>query len=137
MNSEDHETLPAAELPAPELKAQLPEYGNNLVPRTEIAGVKAAELPQTGASSISTTHPEPLLPATASPDPSATIKPGHAAAPAIADDNDLIEKEWVLKAKAIVAKNREDPYAQNKEMNLYKATYVKKRFNKDIKVSEN
>jgi hypothetical protein len=57
--------------------------------------------------------------------------------PAIADDNDLIEKEWVQKAKAIVIKNKEDPYTQKKERSHYKANYVKKRFNKDIKISEN
>jgi len=58
----------------------------------------------------------------------------HPAAPAIADDLDLIEKEWVDKAKAIVAQTRNDPYAQNKEINTFKADYMKKRYNKDIKI---
>lgn len=61
---------------------------------------------------------------------------GHSVAPASAADDDLIEKEWVLRAKAIVAKTKDDPHLQNKELNLYKADYIKKRFNKDIKVSE-
>lgn len=55
-------------------------------------------------------------------------------APAVADDLDLIEKEWVLKAKAIVAQTRTDPHAQNAEMNRFKADYMKKRYQKDIKV---
>lgn len=58
----------------------------------------------------------------------------HPAAPAVADDLDLIEKEWVNKAKAIVAQTRTDPYAQNSEMNKFKADYMKKRYNKDIKI---
>lgn len=60
----------------------------------------------------------------------------HIAAPPTAEDADLIEKEWVLRAKALVAKTKEDPHQQNKELNLYKADYIKKRYNKDVKVSE-
>lgn len=56
--------------------------------------------------------------------------------PAIADDTDLIEKEWVVKAKEIVARTRNDPYKQNKEVERVKAEYLKKRYNKDIKITE-
>lgn len=60
-----------------------------------------------------------------------------ASAPQIADDVDLIEKEWVEKAKDIVAKTKQDPRAQNREMNKLKAQYLKKRYNRDIKVEDN
>lgn len=56
--------------------------------------------------------------------------------PQIADDNDLIEKEWVLKAKEIVAQTAHDPHLQNKAISRFKADYLKKRYNKDIKLSE-
>lgn len=56
--------------------------------------------------------------------------------PDTADDNDLIEKEWVLKAKKIVESNREDPYNQSKQMTAYRADYLRKRYNKIIKTSE-
>ena len=56
--------------------------------------------------------------------------------PAIADDVDLIEREWVHKAKEIVEHTRGDPHAQNKEMNKVKADYLKKRYNKDLKLEE-
>jgi hypothetical protein len=56
--------------------------------------------------------------------------------PQVADDADLIEKEWVNKAKSIVEKTREDPYNQNKELNKFKADYMQKRYNKIIKLSE-
>ena len=56
--------------------------------------------------------------------------------PVIANDNDLIEKEWVTKAKQIVAATREDPHEQNKEISRFKADYLKKRYNKDIKIEE-
>ncbi|MEI6480767.1 MAG: hypothetical protein WCO19_00505 [Candidatus Saccharibacteria bacterium] len=61
---------------------------------------------------------------------------GSQFAPVIADDADLIEKEWVTRAKMIVAKTKDDPREQNKEINKFKADYLKKRYNKDIKVSE-
>lgn len=56
--------------------------------------------------------------------------------PAIADDNELIEKEWVEKAKEIVEKTKQDPYNQNKEIVRLRADYLKKRYNKDVKLGE-
>lgn len=53
-----------------------------------------------------------------------------------ADDADLIEKEWVLRAKTIVNRTKDDPHTQNKEINKVKADYIKKRYNKDVKMSE-
>jgi len=58
------------------------------------------------------------------------------AAPQIADDVDLIEKEWVEKAKEIVDKTKENPYLQNKAISEIKADYIKKRYNKDLAKSE-
>lgn len=54
----------------------------------------------------------------------------------IADDADLIEKEWVNRAKAVVEQTKADPYAQNKALGKVKADYIKKRYNKDIRMSE-
>jgi hypothetical protein len=54
----------------------------------------------------------------------------------MADDADLIEKEWVVRAKAIVEQTKENPFEQNKAMHKVKAEYIKKRYNKDLKVSE-
>jgi hypothetical protein len=53
-----------------------------------------------------------------------------------AADNDLIEKEWVAKAKNIVAQTRSDPHKQKNEMSRVKADYVQKRFNKTLKVDD-
>lgn len=49
-----------------------------------------------------------------------------------AGEIDRIEKEWIDKAKSIVAKTREDPHLQNTAMSKVKADYIKKRFNKTI-----
>lgn len=56
--------------------------------------------------------------------------------PELAEDVDLIEKEWVEKAKAIVNHTKDDPNRQSKEINKMKADYIKKRYNKDIQVGE-
>lgn len=55
---------------------------------------------------------------------------------AIADDVDVIEKQWVVNAKNIVEKTRNDPREQSKELSRFKAEYVQKRFNKELKVAE-
>lgn len=81
---------------------------------------------------IAAQTPAPLPPS-APPIAAATVT---TSAPSVADDIDLIEKEWVDKAKAIVLQTRNDPHNQNKEMNRFKADYMKKRYNKDIKLSE-
>jgi hypothetical protein len=56
--------------------------------------------------------------------------------PEVADDIDLIEKAWVQKAKEIVMQTQGDPYSQNKKINQMKVEYIKKRYDKDIRSSE-
>lgn len=51
------------------------------------------------------------------------------------DDADLIEKEWVNKAKQIVERTRDDPYKQTEELTMVKVDYMKKRYNKSIKLN--
>ncbi len=99
-----------------------------------------AELPQTNSP------PPTLPPVMAQPPmppsvPSAPQPAQTAASLAVddamaADDIDLIEKEWVYRAKAIVGGTKDDPHKQNKEINKMKVDYIKKRYNKDLKVSE-
>lgn len=73
-------------------------------------------------------------PAPAATAPTASVLP--VSSPAIAEDNDLIEKAWVDKAKEIVSKTKNDPFVQNKELNRFKADYIKKRYNKEVKLAE-
>ena len=53
--------------------------------------------------------------------------------PLIADDIDVIEKEWVDKAKQIVNQTKQDPHLQEKEISKLQADYLEKRYNKKIK----
>lgn len=68
--------------------------------------------------------------------PAADSQTMEIALPADAEDTDLIEKEWVDRAKQIVEHTREDPYEQQRALSQMKADYLKKRYNKDIKISE-
>jgi hypothetical protein len=52
----------------------------------------------------------------------------------VVDDGDVIEKDWVEKAKRIAAAYKADPYRQSEEMTIFKANYMKKRYGKDIKL---
>jgi len=56
-----------------------------------------------------------------------------AESPAEAADGDVIEPEWVNKAKQIVEETRLNPHLQVRKMNILKAEYMKKRYDKDIK----
>jgi hypothetical protein len=47
-----------------------------------------------------------------------------------------LDAEWVNKAKEIVERTHTDPYLQSKELSRIKAQYIKARYSKDIKVSE-
>ncbi len=54
----------------------------------------------------------------------------------IIEDTDLIEKEWVDKAKKIVDTNRDDPYKQSEELTGFRAEYMQKQYNKTIKIDK-
>jgi hypothetical protein len=53
-----------------------------------------------------------------------------------ASDTDRIEKQWVEKAKTILAKTKDDPFEQKSQMSKVKADYIKNRFNKTIKTDD-
>ncbi len=52
------------------------------------------------------------------------------------DDSDEIDETWIAKAREIVDQTREDPYAQTKALARLRTDYMKARFNKDVKISE-
>lgn len=81
------------------------------------------------------------LPLPATPQAAVIPTATNAATPAASalvtdDDSDLIEKEWVDKAKQIVERTRDDPHKQSEELTVFKADYLKKRYGKTIKVSQ-
>jgi len=56
--------------------------------------------------------------------------------PLVANDDDLIEKEWVDKAKKIVADTRDDPYRREEAVNKLQVDYIKKRYGRELGAAE-
>ena len=52
--------------------------------------------------------------------------------PATAADDDLIEKEWVDKAKKIIEQTRDDPHRREIEVSKLQSDYLKKRYGRDV-----
>ena len=56
--------------------------------------------------------------------------------PLVASDDDLIEKEWVDKAKRIVSETKDDPYRREAEVGKLQVDYLQKRYGKELGMSE-
>ena len=56
--------------------------------------------------------------------------------PIVASDDDLIEKEWVDKAKKIVENTKNDPYKREDEVSKLRVDYLKKRFGRELGSAE-
>ncbi|MBI2592370.1 hypothetical protein HYW36_02750 [Candidatus Saccharibacteria bacterium] len=88
-------------------------------------------------------QPLPVIPDVPVAMPAATGQPttltpvtSTASSKLTAHDTNLIEKQWVDKAKEIVAQTKSDPHKQKAEMSKVKADYIQKRFNKPIKTDD-
>ena len=57
-------------------------------------------------------------------------------APLVAADDDLIEKEWVDRAKKIISETRDDPHRREQEVSKLQADYLKKRYGKELGASD-
>lgn len=123
---------PDLSLPPPRISEPLP------VEQAPPLSSPEASPPPSQTPSVPVAGTMPMPPITAAlPGTSLISGPtAHITTPVLADDTDLIEKEWVEKAKAIVAGTRDDPFIQSRDVSRFKADYIKKRYNKDIKLPE-
>lgn len=130
LSMEPNKEAYGAELPEP----LTPEQSGEVIaaqPETQPVNTQPPAQTQPVAAPVTS----PIAPITPVP---ATTPPQTNAATAslIADDSDLIEKEWVEKAKAIVAQTAHDPNLQTKEVGKIRADYMQKRYNKQLKLEE-
>ena len=123
-------------LPTPHVEqAPLPRPESAPMPSVERG--PGGEQPQQGGGDPAWKAVQPQAAIVPQPVPAA---PATAPAPAIndnpvtANDDDLIEKEWVEKAKKIVASTKNDPYRQEQEVSKLQADYLQKRYGKEIKL---
>jgi hypothetical protein len=131
------------ELPAPqsspEYRPPTPENGENL-PSPETAGERSHEREQNMKGVDKENRPPATpaalpLPPTPLPSHMPQPKTDDSAAPTIASDDDLIEKEWVDKAKKIIADTQNDPYRREQEVSKLQVDYLRKRYGKELGTS--
>jgi len=134
-------TLPAPNSPqgTPEVAVQRsPEKPLRLSPEQPVEQLTTPERPaqqeqqpSTQAAS-GTPPPMPIVPL---PSDQQSTQPQQGTdddAPLVAADEDLIEKEWVDKAKKIITDTKHDPYEQEKAVSRLQAQYLKKRYGKEL-----
>jgi len=117
----------------------IPLPGQSEQAPTELSGETLPAVPE--RATTPTPPPAQSVPAGAIPLPSTpppNIRPTDQTAPPISlmTDDDLIEKEWVNKAKRIVEQTRDDPYKQSENLTVFKADYLKQHYGKSIKLNQ-
>ena len=136
------------ELPAPQINSganheyrppTLEESGESSAPETKgeqshereqsMRQVDRENTPPAAPAVIPVPHPVPV------PVPAAPVTADDTATPTIAADDDLIEKEWVDKAKKIILDTQNDPYRREQEVNKLQVDYLRKRYGKELGTS--
>jgi hypothetical protein len=122
------------ELPKPQAVAQHEQNPQGLLKSPESSPAPAGERVSQaqGAISQAVQADDTSQTAQATQPGTNTIAQPQIDGPILADDNDVIEKEWVQKAKDIVAKTRNDPREQSHQVLLIRKDYIKKRYSKDL-----
>lgn len=95
------------------------EYGQERAPQEQATAAPAAQLP---APIIAQSVAQTTTAASVAADDT----------PQVAADEDLIEKEWVDKAKKIIAETKDDPHAREMQVGKLQTDYLKKRYGKEL-----
>ncbi len=131
------------ELPAPQFNPESrpsnPEEGQHLEgPETvnEKGHEREQSMKQVDRENAPPSTPVALpLPTTLHALPQKPVQDDNTAGPTIAGDDDLIEKEWVDKAKKIIATTQNDPYKREQEVSKLQIDYLRKRYGKELGTS--
>lgn len=107
------------------------------LPPTPETGIEtgAERREQASESSARAADATPALPTVVPIAPSAddtTTAVADDTVPPVASDDDLIEKEWVDKAKKIIIDTKDDPYGREQAVGKLQADYLKKRYGKEL-----
>lgn len=141
------------QIPNPNLAPGNSYEATNSLPRPEVAYSSPENMPATSPelpASPETYERRPLAqapPSQSTASPALPVPPipvavpvvsttGDATTPSVAADDDVIEKEWVNKAKKVVSDTKGDPYRQGHEVSKLQADYLQKRYGKQVKIPE-
>lgn len=140
MNPQSNNERSSVNLPPPVAEQSVPQAVNNQEKPAQNVAEHAEAMPHPSAAPATLPSLPAVPPASQSfvqPNPSSVASSTtNSVVNTTADDSDLIEKEWVNRAKKIIEDNRDNPHKQSKELTIVKADYMKKRYNKTIKLSE-
>lgn len=107
---------------------RMPESSPSLSP--ERSSERMPELGAVRAEAAQVAMPALPTPVVAAPAGVATSSDDDL--PDVASDDDLIEKEWVDKAKKIIADTRDDPYRREQEISKLQVEYIRRRYGRQI-----
>lgn len=128
------EQLPMPPTLSPENVPSLPPLHSSIErgqQRVEQAAEAGARVSDAAATATAAAIAVPVVPV--QPTPSATPT---TVAPLVASDEDLIEKEWVDKAKEIIEQTKDDPHQRTKRVNELQRDYLQKRYGKIVGATE-
>jgi hypothetical protein len=128
---------------SPQPQFEIPKQGQGGQESTTERALEKHQVSETAPTKQTPKFPAPPVPATPPPlqqqaqptDQTQAQQPAPTSG-LQAQDTDLIEKEWVQRAKKIIEHTQDDPFKQKSEMNKIKADYIKKRFNKSIPLDD-
>jgi hypothetical protein len=108
------------------------EQGQQRVEQAAEAGARASDAATSAATAM------PVVPVAAQPSLATQVPPPASASttPLVAADEDLIEKEWVDKAKEIIQQTKDDPHTRSQKVNELQRDYLQKRYGKVIGASQ-
>lgn len=130
-NGQRKETLPSPHVP----EGNLPRVESQPVISQERQGFEQ-QAQSTAGGDPAWQAPQTPVAVTPTPTQAPTAHTATSAdTPLAAKDDDLIEQEWVQKAKKIVAATKDDPYRQEQEVSKLQADYLQKRYGKEVKLS--
>jgi hypothetical protein len=116
------------------------EYGQNIErapqPVTPESGIETGaerfEQVAEAAAAAADSGFTPILPTPVITAPTIVDDPITSTSPAIASDDDLIEKEWVDRAKKIIEQTKDDPYRREEAVSQLQKEYQRKRYGREL-----
>ncbi|MBF1024548.1 MAG: hypothetical protein LP071_04015 [Candidatus Nanogingivalaceae bacterium] len=107
------------------------EYGSFEKRDNSIETINTSAAEAAGITAPQVALPQPVV-AQPLTNPDSQTVPSDDNATLIANDDDIIEKEWVDKAKKIIAETKDDPYRREVEISKLQIEYIRKRYGREI-----
>ena len=112
--------------------SSMPEFGVPNSPERAATSPEQAPRPVETSPTVPVIIPALPLPIVTQDDSAQSPVAQDTSSPIAAADEDLIEKEWVDRAKKIIEETKDDPYRREQEVGKLQREYIKKRYGRDI-----